>query len=294
MLLSRAVELFVNEYKGETRTTYKHVMEDMRDFVGPARSVAEIKPEHLLEYAQAVKSRKYADATVRKYLKSCRTFFNWLIKIDVIDKSPARAVKIPQLRKYVSRDKAMTDAELEKLLAYVRWKPRDFALILFIADTGCRAGGAAGLKVADLDLPNCRAVVLEKGDKSRPVVFGVECANAIREWLLKRPASAGIYVFSRTSKAIKSDNVSLIIRRACKKVGIRTLSAHSLRHRKGHQLADHKVAPSIAATALGHSDVTITLQHYYPADWETAEREMRKLVHHDENEEKIIRLEPAR
>ena len=77
---------------------------------------------------------------------------------------------------------------------------------------------------------------------------------------------------------MKPENVSLIIRRAAQLAGVRVLSSHSLRHRKGHQLADSRIAPSIAATVLGHSDVVITLQHYYPADWESAEQAMRELM----------------
>lgn len=73
------------------------------------------------------------------------------------------------------------------------------------------------------------------------------------------------------------------MRRACyslRKQGyeIRTLSAHSFRHRKGHQFADARINPSVAATALGHESVLTTLQHYYPDDWETAAEAMEEFA----------------
>ncbi len=290
MNLTHAIQVFLGQYKPSTRRALEYPLLSMAEYVGPARPVDSIKPEHLIEYAAALEERPYAPVTVRKHIKSIKTFFNWLVKIDALIKSPAVVIKAKRLQAYVSRDKAMTDGELERILSYVKWKPRDHALLLFLADTGCRAGGAAGLKDGDLDLEHCSAVVTEKGEKTRPVAYGVDCARAIRVWLLKRPREAR-YVFSRSVKPMTAAAVSQIVRRACKKVGVRSLGAHSLRHRKGHQLADAKVAVSTAATALGHSDVLTTLHYYYPRDWASAEKELRKLAHHREAETgKIIQL----
>jgi hypothetical protein len=50
-----------------------------------------------------------------------------------------------------------------------------------------------------------------------------------------------------------------------------------LRHRKGYQFADGRIAPSVAKTALGHENVLTTLQHYYPDDWERAKTSLEQL-----------------
>lgn len=283
MELERAISLFLSEQRPSTRDSYVPVLKRMCSYLGPARPVTDIRPAHLAEYMQHLADHRhngqpYAPATIVKHIKTIKTFFNRLVKLEMIPKSPAHALKQKRLPAYVSRDKAMTDAELAALLDFVKRKPRDYALLLFLADTGCRISGAAGLTVDDLDLDKRRAWVEEKGDKRRQVAYGDLCAKAIITWLLRRPKRAGQYVFTRDGALMKADNISLMIRRACKAVGIRTLSGHSLRHRKGHQLADQRTAPSIAATALGHTDPTITLRHYYPADWESAERELQKLV----------------
>jgi integrase len=107
--------------------------------------------------------------------------------------------------------------------------------------------------------------------------LGEDCVNAIKQWLFKRTLQSE-YVFSRKRTPLQSAQVGQIVRRACLAAGVRSLGSHSLRHRKGHQLADSKIAPSIAATALGHSNVHVTLEHYYPADFESAEEALRELV----------------
>lgn len=290
MKLTKAIELFLNEKLPVTKESYFYILRDMQNFLGPARPVDSIKPEHLVEYTNDVNSRNYSPITVRRYTKTVKTFFNWVVNLELIDKSPARVLKLRKVSDYVPPEKAMTDDELAKLLDFAKWKPRDFALILFLADTGCRAGGASGLKLDDLDLPHCRATVTEKGDKTRPVAYGEACARAIGLWLIKRSRKAGCYLFSSTQSPVKPGNISQIVRRNCLKCGLRSLGSHSLRHRKGHQLADARIAPSVAATAMGHEDARITIEHYYPHDWERAEAALRELAQPVDQPKNIIEL----
>lgn len=290
MRLDKAIDLFLGEHKPSTRRSYFYILGSMKDFMGPAREVDQIPPSMVVEYHAILHQRDYAPATVQKHVKGIKAFFNWLVKLELIHRSPATAIRRKRLRREISREKAMTDKELDAILEYARWHPRDYAMILFLADTGARAGGAAGLKVEDINFDMLEAKVTEKGDKERKVAFGELCRQAMLKWLLRRKAGAGPYVFSHTGQKMKSDNVSLVIRRICKKVGIRSLGAHSLRHRKGHQFADSRIAPSIAATALGHSSVEITLAFYYPSDWESAKSALHELAKDNKETEKVVTL----
>jgi len=111
------------------------------------------------------------------------------------------------------------------------------------------------------------------------VAYGLDCAHALRAWLIRRPTEAGHYVFSAGAEATTSNYIGHLLRRICKSAGTKQIwSPHSLRHRKGHQFADAHVAPTYAAQALGHSDPVVTLQRYYPNDWAHAEAELRKLT----------------
>lgn len=277
MKLEKAVQLFLLQYPNKaTHRAYRCVLQQLVEALDGQTSVKSLTPADLLAYSVELMQRNYADATKMKHIKSLKTFFNWLVEMEVIDRSPAKKLPCQRPPRRISREKAMTDAELEKLLDYVKWKPRDHALILFLADTGCRAAGAAGLQVKDLDLTAAQATVREKFNKERIVFFGAECARALRVWLLKK--GRGDYVFSRTERPLSADNLSHLVRRNCVRAGIRSLGSHSLRHRKGHQFADARIAPSIAATALGHENVTITLEFYYPTDYDSAARALQELA----------------
>lgn len=277
--LQTVLNIFLDRYENaDSRRSYYDCLKPLLDFLGAARPVTLVMPVELTNYMSVLQNKNYRPATVNKHVRAFKAFFNWMVNIELLHKSPARAIKRKRPSSYVSRSKAMTDEELQKILNYSRYFPLKHALILFLADTGCRACGAAGLTIDKLDLDNRLATVTEKGNKTRQVAYGEECEKALRHWLSKRTKKPGTHVFSSTEKPQTADTISQHVRRMCLMVGARSLGSHSLRHRKAHQLADAKVAPSIAAAALGHSDPVITLHHYYPADWKSAEDSLRDLV----------------
>lgn len=277
MNLKTAIAFFQGEQRATTRASYEYVLNHMMNFVGPERPINIISKQDMMEYARTVRERDLAPATIHKYIKTVKTFFNWLVRAGYLEESPAAILRNTRVQTYVGRDKAATDEELSKALSYAKYKPRDFALIMFIADTGCRRSGAAGLQMKDLHLSEQRAYVTEKGDVTRMVAYGEECRQALQRWLDVRIGDLGPYVFQRRGLQLTPASISQVFRRACKDTGVRSLGAHALRHRKGHQFADARIAPSIAALALGHTDPAITLRHYYPTDWGTAEAAIRLL-----------------
>lgn len=288
MHLDRAIHLFLGEYIASTRRAYGYTLNEMLAYIGPARPLTDIRPDHLIEYVQHLRKRPSlkSPASVNKHIKTIKTFFNWCVKTGFLEVSPARGLKRVRQASSVDRVKAMPDHVYEELLAYTRYHPRHHALVLFLGDTGCRIGGAAGLRWRDIDLKHRRAVVTEKGKPPRPVFFGDVCAQALASWRMRHPMR-GDYVFSDDGRRIHNDNLGQMFRRACIRAGIGSWGPHSLRHRKGHQLADASVAPSLAAKALGHESIMTTLDYYYPDDWESVQQaisDLAKTTTHEPNE----------
>lgn len=137
------------------------------------------------------KSHKYrksvdgslSHATVAGYVRAIKAFYNWLESNGHItfEQNAARRLKIPRLPK--SEPKSITDDDLEKLIDAARISPRDFALVLFLADTGCRVGGLSDFRLSNLKLSQRQAVLTEKGMNTRALFFGRQTASALRAWL---------------------------------------------------------------------------------------------------------------
>jgi integrase len=281
--LQEAIALFLARYKKKSAETYGYNLKNFSNFTGADRPISGITEMHILEYQRDVESRPIKTATKATYLKMVKVFFNWLTKTKLINRSPAHLLKVPRTTSHIEKKKAMTDEELRKILDWAKWKPRDHAIILFLADTGCRAGGAAGLRIGDIDWQGLQAVVTEKGEKTRPVSFGPTCAAALHAWLKKRPPDAGEYVFSVTQVPVKAAIISNAVRRASVRAGCRSLGSHSLRHRMGHQLAYAMTPPSLAARIMGHERADTTFESYYPTSWEEADKVIRSFAVKDED-----------
>lgn len=289
--LQKAIDLFLSERIPTTQRAYKYIFRRFTGWIGPDRPLDKITSVHILEFAQMIRADPAiaSPATYNKYVKDIRALFNWAIKAAIIEPpSPAGVLKLQHQKKSIPREKAMPEATYERLLDYAKWLPRSHALVLFLGDTGCRVGGAAGLTWSDVDLEKRVAIVTEKGDKTHPVFFGDACAAALRRWQSAQGFPAGDYVFSMKGKRIGSDSLGQHFERICQKAGIGQWGPHSLRHRKGYQLADNKVPVSVASAALNHENVMTTLEYYYPRDLERVREAMEQLAHKEDDGLKIL------
>lgn len=288
MQLHAAIDLFCGQYRASTASIYRRALRQLQDQIGPARLVEQIDFADLLRFEQHLRERSgYAPATQRMYLKTSRTFFAWLVRHGVINDSPMAGIRIKQVpRNRNDRAKAATDDEFARLRAYALSRIdtstgtvqataiRNYAILMLLADTGARRGGIVSMSTTDIDLAKMRALVTEKGDKTRPVAFGAETAYALSHWLRIRPTcqTDALFVATRGEPTAMYDElITKTLHRMCDAAGLtRKIGPHHFRHRKGHQMADAGIAPSIAATMLGHESVQTTLDHYYPQDYATA------------------------
>lgn len=128
-------------------------------------------------------------ATIRGYGRGLRAFFNWCVEWDVVESNPMERVKLPRQDEKIPKAAhyddfvkmigvAVANASLGRL-----WAVRSLALLLFIADTGVRAGEVADLRFRDVDLENHTATVTGKGRKQRIVLFRPLTANLLQMWL---------------------------------------------------------------------------------------------------------------
>lgn len=280
MELKDALRLFLQVDRSEsTRRTYRGILTRFTDDVGPGRALELVTPEDLDYWVFKMRQRdtKYADhpkrppeheplssATVYKRIKTVKAFFNWCVKRGYLEVSPARFLtnKRPAKR---HEGKAATDAEVSEILGAAHYKPRDWAVVLLLVQSGCRAGDIASLRIENLDLENYRAIVDGKGGKRRIIVFGTETAVALRAWLDRRPDDAGhnhVFTSTRGHGPLTAQSVSQITRRLSDVAGLsRRLGAHSFRHFVAKKLWRSRVAPQVIKEYLGHSDITVTLEY---------------------------------
>lgn len=310
MQLSEALRLYLLVDRApSTQLTYERMLTRFVADIGPRRQLTNITPEDLDSYVADLRGQrvKYAShptrpaigeplsqATIAKWIKTLKAFFNWCVQREYLTRSPARYLSNRRPAR-IGEGKAARSDEVAEILAAARYKPRDRAIVWLLAQSGCRAGDVAGLRLDRLDLSDCSAVVDGKGGKRRVIHFETETAEALIAWLEVRPEVDHPYVFTSTrgKGPLTSASVSQIVRRLCRTAGLeRSLGAHSLRHFVGMTLARNRVAPAVIQQYLGHSNILTTMGYCAAVEEEDLKAASKLLS--VKKQTPVLRLEPRR
>ena len=289
MTLSSALDLFLTACRadGKAKSTvrwYKRRLGCLLAFLGDVEilqvSISDLRAfqVYLRDRTDLYRDNPYrqelegslSPSTLASYVRCVKAFFNWLEKEGHITTSqnPTLRLKRPSVPKQPPKEVSPDDIRrLLEMAAGSRKSPflavRDRAIILFLADTGCRVGGLANLRLSGLDLPGCSALVTEKGTKSRYVFFGPLTRSALEKYLEIRPSLDSDRVFVGERGPLSVYGVNQMLSKLKKRAGITgRVNPHSFRHHfaKAYLLNGGDLAS--LSDLMGHSDVTVTKNSY--------------------------------
>ncbi len=241
-------------------------------------AVSEIKPHDVRAYIVEIRSRHYAADTVAAHIRAQHRFWKWAAAEYNLP-NPMRGVKYPARRQ--PQPKAANLEDLEAMFQAAgegAYGARNRAMLLFMLDTGCRAAGLINLRLADVDFEARRALVTEKGSKTRFVVFTELTARLLKEWMQYRADDVPVMFYDlKTKKPLKRNGLYQMFRRVARRAGIEgRFNPHSLRHTFAREYIINGGDLATLARLLGHRDVSTTVSHYAIfTDAEIAEKHER-------------------
>lgn len=207
---------------------------------------------------------KMSDSSVAGHITALHAFWGWCSREYDI-KNPMQNIKRP--RRQQQQPKANTAADFMKLLQATGDKNdgvRDRALLCFLADTGCRLGGLLSLKIESLQLDQRRAIVTEKGNKTRIVVFTQLTATLLRHWLWVRQSQTDyVFVNIHTGNVLTVSGVNQLLKRLKRRSGVKgRVNPHSFRHGFAREYLTNGGDMATLARLLGHSSIQTTIDFY--------------------------------
>lgn len=110
---------------------------------------------------------------------------------------------------------------------------RDFAVLTLMLRLGLRAGEVAALELVDIDWRHGEMVVHGKGNRAERLPLPADVGEALAGWLSVRSSVSAGRVFTTLLAprgALTRKGVSAIVTRAAHRAGLRSVSAHRLRH----------------------------------------------------------------
>lgn len=204
---------------------------------------------------------KVSVATVRAYHRTLRVWFRWLVAEGHLERSPMERIKAPRADQ--TAPKTLSADDFFAILREARGSRRDYAVVLFLADTGVRDAEARGLRVVDLDVAGRRATVTGKGRKSRPVFFTEETAEAMAAWLEVRPSETDL-VFPGQRGQLQRSGIYQILKRLARRAGVTgRFNPHSFRHFFASSYVANGGDLETLRRLLGHSDLETTRQYLH-------------------------------
>lgn len=289
MLLSEAIETLAVATIADGRSPrtvgdYRQKLGALVAFLGD-RQVGEVTVTDLRRFIADLRTRetRYSDArssrpevpgglsaaSVAGYVRAVKRLFAFLLEDEVIDANPSRKLQAPRLAR--GEPKAYHVSDFSKMLEATAGQDpvslRDRAILLFLADTGCRVGGLVGLRLVDLDFDQGLAKLIEKGQKTRLMPFSEPTRAALVAWLAVRPVGAGGFLWvnlgRRGGPHLTEEGVRQMFRRLKDRAGIEgPCNPHAFRHGFAKLYLQSGGDLATLADLLGHASVETTWRHY--------------------------------
>lgn len=186
-------------------------------------------PNHPLE------NKPLSPYTIRKIVKVLRGFGTWMTAQDY--GNPFSGLPIPKVPD--KEIETLSDEEIQRIFSVINPNTqngaRNFAIVMFMLDTGVRISEVAGLKMENLDFKSGSTKLMGKGSKERTVCFGQKCARALLRYTTAfrpRPVNseAQSVFLSLDGFPLTRNALECIVQRLRTASGVSKLHAHLLRH----------------------------------------------------------------
>jgi site-specific recombinase XerD len=205
----------------------------------------EVHREHVQAYISATMERT-SPANAHQHFRALKTFFNWLVDEEEIDRSPMRTMKPPTVPE--TEVPVISEEDLQKLFKACKGTSyadrRDTAILALFLDTGLRLSELTERRVEDVDLDLMVIRVLGKGSRWRVVPFGRTCAAALDRYMRaaakhkKKPLGEDMWLWwgdrGQHGQRLTVWGVRHMLHRRCAEAGIPDLHPHQFRHTFAH------------------------------------------------------------
>lgn len=287
------LEIFETWLREQDRSpvTVRGYLADLRGFAvwfeqsnGRDLRMEDVTPADVREYRGWLQGvRRASAATVRRHLMALRAYCRWGVEAGKIERDPTARVKMPreeslspgwltkqeQYRLLREAERAVSAADTP---ARRRLAVRDWALVVFLLNTGLRIAEVCALTPEDVQMGERSGWVVVrggKGSKNRRVPLNAEARRALKAWLEEREGGVGTVFDLTPSGAYR--RLAEMGRRA----GV-AVHPHTLRHTLAKNLVDAGVGLHEVAALLGHSSLNTTRVYVTPGERDL-ERAMRML-----------------
>ncbi len=273
MCIERCIKDFL-KYSKEVKRLSKHTIYNYRrDLLclhqfcikrGIA-SLNNIVETDIREWVRYLTENGLSKASIQRNVSATRSFFNYLIRENIVLKNPVKAVVAPRKGRKLPRTLDVDQiSQLLKVNHDSFLGSRDLAIAELFYSSGLRLSELVAVNIEDLNAQTGLLVVVGKGEKSRSVPVGTFALTAIRHWLDKRSAEIEIHgnealFISKRGSRISVRTVQTRLKLLGQNAGLaQSINPHMLRHSFASHLLESSGDLRAVQELLGHSNLGTT------------------------------------
>ena len=259
------------DVEGKARSTirgYRESLTRLQEVGARLEFPAEVEAftvQHVYAFLGALRERGASRAYQHRLHREVKAFFSWCKRFDVITENVFARVPLVKLEQQIVQPFSTDD--VRRLLAAinrgVRAGTRNYALVLFLLDTGVRASECVSVRLDDVDWERGRVRVLHgKGQKQRWVGIGERARAALTDYLLVRGEAEGpLFLSERSGKGLHSLALNVLFNKLGQQAGVTHVHPHRFRHTFATWAIRSQAREIDVQSLLGHSSLTM-VQRY--------------------------------
>jgi len=204
--------------------------------------------------------------SVNRKISTLKAFFKYLMKMDMIEKSPVVQVPLPKIRKKLpffveenSLNHLLDDGFFDQTFGGIR----DKLIITLLYGTGIRRSELLGLEEKDVDLNANQIKVTGKRNKQRIIPFPASIQPLIRQYRELKEITFGItsgsmILTDKGEPAYEKMIYRVVNSYLAKVTSLEKKSPHVLRHTYATHLLNKGADLNAVKELLGHSSLAAT------------------------------------
>lgn len=263
---------------------YLSTMDKFFDFtqVKEEKDIRLITPQLCRKYQEHLKGEKCSHNTVNLHVRYLRTFYNWMVENEYLEKSPFEKVKNLKPNK-ITRT-FMTDVEVEKFFTACETEEEKAMFGIYLS-TGVRREELISMEISKI-VDGYEIEIIGKGDKTRTIYLPPDVQYYLDQYLKirlkKYPDLVELpWIFvSNWKKKYSGEAIRLKFKKILERAKfsperIEELHVHSTRHTFTAKLLGRGENMKVAQMALGHSNMATTQNIYAHLENKHVEKAMR-------------------
>lgn len=224
--------------------------------------IDQITPAFIREFLIVLEERGYTPGGIHCVYRSLKAFLRWYEDEAEPDdwKNPIRKIKQPRVPEEPLEPVELNTVErmIDKCDRRTFTGIRDYALLLFLLDTGTRAKECLAVNVEDVDLITGDILIKQgKGRKPRSVFIQKKARRALRSYLKERSERQPALWITIEGDRLQYGGLRSILERRAAAAGVPVPTAHDFRRAFAINMLRNGVDLITLARLMGHTTTNV-------------------------------------